>query len=274
MSDTVVERRIVDVLSSLDDAESTLVGAGDANAYFVALYRATTSKCLWLEAAILDPNHPGHRDHHHLDARLIRDIVVHFEPRYSRELRARYSSGSGDSDANPWRRVLAHAAEGSPASVLVLGAHTHIAFDLPVVLAMDVGGDRPLFDHRVSTERTTLAALNGLFMDEIVRIVANVAAVEAGLASKGSTTVGGSVRWLYHARTRRVAVAPIGALLTLARREAKHNALRLRRSTLDETRLATMVDRRNRLLLHTWRWIGRRHARASAAAGMSPGRGR
>ncbi len=248
-------RRIADVLASLDKTQQAMCDAGDPNAYFVALYRATTAKCLWLETAILDAGHPGHAGHRHLDARLIHDIVTHFEPRYSFAVSRR---AAGDLDPrNPWRGVLRHAVEGSPTSILLLGAHTHIGFDLPAVLAGDLANGAPLFDAADPRQSHTLSALNRLFIAELPAIADNVHAAESVFARRGLPNVGGTARWLYSRRIRTIAAPALRLLLGAARAEAHRNADRLRRGKIDEARLGAMIDRRNRRFLAAWRAAGR-----------------
>lgn len=259
---------IARVLRSLDRAGDVATGSGDAMAYFLALYRSSTAKCRHLATAIEQPSHPGHRRHRHLDVRLIRDIVVGFAARYDEVTRAFQRDRLAD--ANPWRRVFRHAASGSPVSVSLIGAHTHIVFDLPMVLAADNGNGRPLFDNDDPRQRHTLRALNRLFVEELPAIVDNVRTVEARFAERGLGNVGGSVRCLYGSTAQRLAMPPTRWLLTFTRERARRHALQLRAGALDEADIGAMVDRTNRRLLTAWRLAGRQRRTPVVAAVDGP----
>ncbi len=245
-------RPIREVSAELAALEARMRRQGDANAHFVSMYRVTTERCRRTVDAITDRRHPRHAAMRHLDPRLITDIVRHFAPRYVEPRRA-YERSTLD-DANPWLRVFRAARCCRPAGVLLLGAHTHICFDLPAVLASRIGPGIPLFDPADPHQSHTLAVLSRIFMADLTRIVARVRRGERELSGRPGVAAGGLLRVLYPRYARALLQAPLTGLLAAARTRARSDAVKLRQGSIDEATLAASVDRRNRVLLGLSGW--------------------
>jgi hypothetical protein len=252
----VIPTNIKSVGAELDSLELQMCEHADATAYFVALYRATTACCANLADAIENSSHPQHRLYQHLDRRLVIDIVRYFAPRFT----AKYHFFRADllSHDDPWHRVLKHARYGSPSSILLAGAHTHIAFDLPLVLSSDLHAGDPLFDSTDRRQTMTLKKLNTIFMDYLPQIMINTANVEAKLKRAGVANVGGTARLLYHTSGQRMSRLLWQFLLGLLRHKAQSCAAAIRVGDLHESDLAIQVDRRNQIFLDSWAMLGRR----------------
>ncbi len=248
---------IARVRGQLLQLETELARERDAQAWFLALYRTTTIRCKWLVEGICRRDHPRHALLQDLDARLIRDIVVHFEPRYTDPLLA-YGEGRLDAD-DPWYPVFRHSAQSGPFATMLLGAHTHIAFDLPMVLASQLEYGRWLYDDDDPAQARTFLALNQWFSLDIGRAAVRVCRVSATMGQTDPPALCGRFR----SRRVRQWTMPLWTLmLVLSRQRAVRDAELIREGRLDESELASRVWRNNLRLLG----ICRRMAICNASA--------
>jgi hypothetical protein len=235
---------IARVRGQLLQLETELSSERDSQAWFLALYRTTTTRCKWLVEGISRRDHPRHGLLQDMDARLIRDIVVHFEPRYTDPLRA-YGEGRLDAD-DPWYPVFRHSAQSGPFATMLLGAHTHIAFDLPVVLASQLECGRWLYDDDDPMQARTFLALNQWFSMDIGRAAVRVCRVSAIMGQTDPPALCGRFR----SRRLRQWTMPLWTfMLVRSRQHAVRDAGLIRDGRLHEAELASRVWRNNRRLL-------------------------
>lgn len=234
---------VVRVRDKLLQLENALVATRNPQAWFVALYRTTTTRCGWLVEGILREGHPRHASLRGMDPRLVRDIVVHFEPRYSKRLRAYHAGCLAESD--PWYPVFHQGVNLGPFATLVLGAYTHIAFDLPMVLATTVDPGRPLYDHDDARQVTSFQRLNHWFALDIGRVAIRVTRLLPRMNFRETPALVGRCR----SRHLRFWTTPLWRLLLgYSRRCAARDARLIREGKLDEPALGSAV-RRNSLRL-------------------------
>ncbi len=235
---------IARVRARLLQLESTLAAEGHGQAWFVALYLATTTRCKWLVDGISQGKYDCQDPLRDLDTKLIRDIVVRLEPRYMERLISFNEGRLHQSD--PWYSVFRCPTKLGPFAAMLLGAHTHIVFELPMVLSGRLDSGQRLYGPDNQKQVFTFWALNHWFAKDIGRAATRVCQVSKTMHCPTPALVGR----LRCPRLRRWVKPVWKRILTRYRNQAAKDALLLQTGDLDEDNLASRVRENNLRLIH------------------------
>ena len=240
--------RVVQILFQFEQIKSVLIKKNNAHVFFTNIYILVTECLLDFISAIEDESHLNHRQNALMDSTLVENLIVYFGQRYIDAFTA-YSQQS-ENVPLPWKLTFQKSTRGNDAgAAMLLGAITHISYDLPVVLATKLPNGEILFDVKSEKALITFCKIDDLIANLLPEMIKRTRQLQQQLNCGAHQRVQ-QFRYgiVHHQLGASISRRFVYTMIRLTRQESRWLQIRLLKQECDNEEIEKIVCNRIRFI--------------------------